>query len=213
MLYQFLRIHFFFLKRVIGGCRDRISCSVFFHASGADSAGLLFPLRHCATMRLRAFPRSPVPCNFFALMISSGRYSKCMRSKRSHVPPQTKPLSSKSETMAEGKVFCSGCGRSLLHCQYGPVSGLRSTAIPKLWGKSSGGSFWRWRARSSRRWAKNSCSVRDRRAGASKPRRCAGMLRRRGRQGALWSCRRTAYGRFPRSTERWSAPYKALSRG
>lgn len=64
MLYQFLRIHFFFLKRVIGGCRDRISCSVFFHASGADSAGPLFPLRHCATMRLRAFPRSPVPAIF-----------------------------------------------------------------------------------------------------------------------------------------------------
>lgn len=72
--------------------------------------------------------------NFFALIISSGRYSKCMRSKCSHFPPQMKPLSSKSETMAEGKVFCNGCGRSLLHCQYGPLSELRSTAIPKLCG-------------------------------------------------------------------------------
>ena len=57
MLYQFLRIHFFFLKRVIGGCRDRISCSVFFMPQARTVPGRFF---HCATVLRCVFGLFPV---------------------------------------------------------------------------------------------------------------------------------------------------------
>lgn len=57
MLYQFLRIHFFFLKRVIGGCRDRISCSGFFMPQARTVPGRFF---HCATVLRCVFGLFPV---------------------------------------------------------------------------------------------------------------------------------------------------------
>ncbi len=74
----------------------RFRGSGFFHASGMGSTG---PPCYDASS---GFPPFAFARNFFALMINSGRYSKCMRSKCSHFPPQMNPLSSKSETMAEG---------------------------------------------------------------------------------------------------------------